>query len=202
MSSRGDDEVVWALSGSDGKELWVMRLGPATRQGMPQGSEGPACTPTVDGERLYVVGLGGDLACLRVNDGKIIWHLSLQRDFGGRVPTLRFNESPLIDGDKVICTPRRPRRNYGGPRQVDGQDDLEEPDARRCRRRPLWPRRRSRWLRWRPRWFRSCLRLSHRWGRPLRYCARRGCMASDWTAQVVALTALDHQAMGFLLKLG
>src|SRR5436853_6076239 len=29
MSNRGDDEVVWALSETDGKELWVTRLGPA-----------------------------------------------------------------------------------------------------------------------------------------------------------------------------
>ena len=27
MSNRGDDEVVWALSETDGKELWVTRLG-------------------------------------------------------------------------------------------------------------------------------------------------------------------------------
>src|ERR1019366_795070 len=54
MSSRGDDEVVWALSEKDGKELWVVRLGPAVKQQAPQGKEGPACTPTVDGELLYV----------------------------------------------------------------------------------------------------------------------------------------------------
>ena len=29
MSNRGDEEVVWALSESDGKELWVTPLGPA-----------------------------------------------------------------------------------------------------------------------------------------------------------------------------
>src|SRR5271157_2413634 len=36
MSDRGEDEVVWALSEKDGKELWVTRLGPAFRQQMPQ----------------------------------------------------------------------------------------------------------------------------------------------------------------------
>ena len=105
MSNRGSDEVVWALSETDGKELWATRLGPAFAQGMPQGKEGPGCTPTVDGERLYVLGLAGDLACLQVQDGKIVWQVSLTRDLGGRVPTWRFNESPLIDGDKLICTP-------------------------------------------------------------------------------------------------
>jgi hypothetical protein len=62
MSNRGDDEVVWALSEKDGKELWATPLGQASQQGMQQGKEGAGCTPTVDGERLYVLGMGGDLA--------------------------------------------------------------------------------------------------------------------------------------------
>jgi outer membrane protein assembly factor BamB len=105
MANRDEDEVVWALSEADGKTLWVARLGPAVSQQVPQGKEGPSCTPTVDGERLYVEGMGGDLACLQVTDGKILWRRSLTRDFGGRVPTWSYRESPLIDGDKVICTP-------------------------------------------------------------------------------------------------
>jgi outer membrane protein assembly factor BamB len=108
MSNRGDDEVVWALSEKDGKELWITRLGPPAPQRMPQGKEGPGCTPTVDGERLYVLGLGGDLACLQVQDGIILWQRSLTRDFGGRVPRWSYRESPLIDGNKVICTPGGP----------------------------------------------------------------------------------------------
>jgi len=105
MSNRGEDEVVWALSEKDGKETWVSRLGPAFKQQAPQGKEGPACTPTVDGERLYVEGLGGDVACLQVKDGKILWQRSLTGDFGGRVPMWSYRESPLVDGDKVIVTP-------------------------------------------------------------------------------------------------
>src|SRR5437764_1962210 len=89
MSKRDDDEVVWALSETDGKTLWVTRLGPALQQRWPQGREGPGCTPTVDGERLYVLGLGGDLACLQVRDGKILWQRSPTRDFGARLPTGR-----------------------------------------------------------------------------------------------------------------
>ncbi|MGA2656496.1 MAG: PQQ-binding-like beta-propeller repeat protein, partial [Verrucomicrobiota bacterium] len=105
MSNRGEDEVVWALSEEDGKELWATRLGPAVQQQVPQGKEGPACTPTVDGEMLYVEGLGGDVACLQAKDGKVVWQHSLTRDFGGRVPMWSYRESPLVDGDKVIVTP-------------------------------------------------------------------------------------------------
>jgi len=105
MSNRGDDEVVWALSEKDGKELWVERLGPAFRQRASQGREGPACTPTVDGQRLYVEGLAGNVVCLQVKDGEIVWQRSLTEDFGGRIPNWSYRESPLVDGDKVICTP-------------------------------------------------------------------------------------------------
>jgi outer membrane protein assembly factor BamB len=105
MSNRDEKEIVWALSEKDGTTLWVTPLGPAIQQRMPQGREGPACTPTVEGERLYVLGLGGDLACLQVKDGTIIWRRSLTRDFAGRPPTWSYRESPLVDGDKVICTP-------------------------------------------------------------------------------------------------
>jgi outer membrane protein assembly factor BamB len=106
MSSRGEDEIVWALSEADGKEVWAARLGPAFEQrGWPQSKEGPGCTPTSDGERLYVEGMAGDVSCLQVKDGKILWQRSLQNDFGGKLPTWSFRESPLVDGDKVICTP-------------------------------------------------------------------------------------------------
>ena len=105
MSIRDKDEVVWALSEKDGKELWAVRIGPAQSQRMPQSREGPGCTPTVDGERLYVLGMGGELACLQVKDGKIVWHLDAAREFGARAPMWSYRESPLVDGDKVVCTP-------------------------------------------------------------------------------------------------
>jgi hypothetical protein len=66
MGTRGEDEVVWALSEKDGKEVWVARLGPVVQQGMSQSKEGPGGTPTVDGDRLYALGMGGALACLGV----------------------------------------------------------------------------------------------------------------------------------------
>ena len=60
ISNQGDNEVVWALSETDGKTLWTTRLGPAYQGGPSQGNEGPACTPTVNGKLLYVLGMGGE----------------------------------------------------------------------------------------------------------------------------------------------
>ncbi len=105
ISKRDLEEVVWARSEKDGSEIWEVGIATLHEGGMRQGIEGAGCTPTVDGERLYVIGHGGDLVCLQSRDGEILWRRNLITDFGGRLPTWRFNESPLIDGDKVICTP-------------------------------------------------------------------------------------------------
>ncbi|QDU87481.1 outer membrane biogenesis protein BamB [Pirellulimonas nuda] len=105
MSHRDGKEIVWALSEADGKELWASPLGDAAKQGVPQSKEGPGGTPTVEGDRVYVIGMSGRLACLDASDGKIVWQKSLVDDFGGAPPMWSFRESPLVDGDKVICTP-------------------------------------------------------------------------------------------------
>ena len=103
MSYRGDDEVVWALEEATGKELWAVRIAAADRNvGYGEGSR---CTPTVDGDVLYALGVSGDLVCLETATGKEIWHKNLLKDFGGRVGGWRYSESPLIDGDKLLCTP-------------------------------------------------------------------------------------------------
>jgi len=108
MSNRNGKEIVWALSESDGQQVWATPLGDAVQQGVPQSKEGPACTPAIDGNRVYVIGMGGRVACLSVEGGKILWQRSLTQDFGGILPMWSYRESPLVDGDKLICTPGGP----------------------------------------------------------------------------------------------
>jgi hypothetical protein len=105
MSNRGDDEVVWALREKDGQEIWAVKIEAAFPTTWQQSKEGPSATPTVDGDRLYVMGLAGNVVCLQAADGKIVWQRSLMAEFGGRMPMWHYRESPLVDGDKVICTP-------------------------------------------------------------------------------------------------
>jgi outer membrane protein assembly factor BamB len=105
MSNRGDDEMVWALSEKDGKEIWAVRIAGAFPTSWPQSKEGPSATPTVDGDRLYVMGLAGNVVCFQATDGKVVWQRNLMADFGGKMPMWSYRESPLVDADKVICTP-------------------------------------------------------------------------------------------------
>lgn len=121
MSNRDEQEVVWALSEQNGQELWATPLGPAVVQQLPQSKEGPACTPTIDGDRLYVLGMGGRLDCLNVQDGEIVWRRNLAEDFGGVVPAWSYRESPLIDGDRLICSPGGPEATVVALNKVTGE---------------------------------------------------------------------------------
>jgi outer membrane protein assembly factor BamB len=103
MGNRGQTEFVIALREKDGTELWATAVGPVRSQG--GGYPGPRCTPTVDGDRVYALGLNGDLLCLAVRDGQEQWRKDLTKDFSGQPGGWGYTESPLIDGDKLICTP-------------------------------------------------------------------------------------------------
>ncbi|HEY2412781.1 MAG TPA: PQQ-binding-like beta-propeller repeat protein [Pirellulaceae bacterium] len=99
-----DDEFVQALNVADGKTIWTSRVG---KVGENQNAHYPGArsTPTVDGERILVLGSDGDLACLETKSGKIVWTKNLKRDFGGKTGYWAYAESPLVDGDVVVCTP-------------------------------------------------------------------------------------------------
>jgi len=105
VSNKGsDNEFVHALSAKDGKQVWSTRLGrvgPNQKVNYP----GARSTPTVDGDVLYALGSDGDLACVERENGKVRWKKSLRKDFGGQPGAWAYSESPLIDGDVLVCTP-------------------------------------------------------------------------------------------------
>ena len=99
-----DAEYCTALSAKDGKRLWTAKVGPAVREHFVMRWLSQR-TPTVDGERLYVVTVSGEWVCLTANTGKELWRKDFQKDFEGRRGTWGFCDYPLVDGDNLIITP-------------------------------------------------------------------------------------------------
>ena len=62
-------------------------------------------TPTIEGDRVYVVSGTGRLVCIDAGTGKEIWAVDVDKDFKSEWHTWGVAESPLIVDDKVICTP-------------------------------------------------------------------------------------------------
>ncbi len=101
---RGEDEVVWALDEKDGTERWSTRVAAAYRE--MEYDEGPRATPTLDGGQLFMLGAAGNLVCLDAASGEVSWSVDIREDLGGRMMSdWGYSESPLVDGDHVICTP-------------------------------------------------------------------------------------------------
>lgn len=105
ISNRGvENEFVQALSAKDGGEVWAQRIGNVGPNQGPQ-YPGSRSTPTIDGDVLYALGSDGDLACLETSSGAVRWTKNLRNDFGGKPGAWAYSESPLVDGEVVVCTP-------------------------------------------------------------------------------------------------
>jgi outer membrane protein assembly factor BamB len=102
QGARERESVVSGLNRADGKVLWTKVIG---ARGDNDRGDGPRSTPTVDGDRLYVLTENGDLACLRVADGSRIWQRNILRDFDASNINWLLSESPLVDGGRVVVTP-------------------------------------------------------------------------------------------------
>ena len=98
-------EFVTCLNVKDGKRVWQQPLTTTPGKFNDGWGGGPRSTPTVDGDRLYVLGATGDLVCLKTDKGSVVWTKNLVSDFGGKIPTWGYSESVLIDGDQLVCTP-------------------------------------------------------------------------------------------------
>jgi outer membrane protein assembly factor BamB len=102
----GPDEHVSCLEEATGKQVWKAKVGPAyNKHGKNESWNSSRATPTLDGDRLYALTPNGSLVCLETAAGKERWRKDLRGNFGGRVGGWGYAESPLIDGDNVVCTP-------------------------------------------------------------------------------------------------
>jgi len=117
IGTRDNNECILALDANTGKELWVANIGGVLEN---RWGEGPRGTPTVDGDRVYAMSGKGDLACINIADGKVVWTASMTA-MGGKTPGWGYTESVLVDGDKVVCTPGGSKGALAALNKADGK---------------------------------------------------------------------------------
>lgn len=93
-------ERVLCFSAADGTQLWKHEYACPYEISYPAG---PRVTPTVDETRVYSLGAEGNLFCLSVEDGSVIWSKDFKEAFGAKTPFWGYSGHPLVDGDKLIC---------------------------------------------------------------------------------------------------
>jgi len=85
----------------EGQIKWKVPYGRSWTQSFPE-TRGSA---TVEGDRVYVISGTGQLVCLNVADGTILWKVNVDKEYKSEWHIWGVSESPLIVDDKVICSP-------------------------------------------------------------------------------------------------
>lgn len=120
-STEDKDEALRCFKEENGEFIWKTKTGPAWEKGQPnwQSSRG---TPTVDGELVYVVTPHGLLVCCETATGAERWRKDLIKDLEGKKgDNWGYSESPLIDGDQLICTPGGEKTTIAALNKLTGE---------------------------------------------------------------------------------
>jgi outer membrane protein assembly factor BamB len=105
LVQRDDGEWAIALDAASGKEKWARKIAPAYKNSY---GNGPRSTPAIDGGFVYVQSVTGPLACLKTDDGSVVWQHNLLSDFGMKNTTWGLSASPLVEGNVVLAIPGAP----------------------------------------------------------------------------------------------
>jgi outer membrane protein assembly factor BamB len=111
FDNQNDKETLHAIGANDGRELWRTPIADVFAD--EQGPSGPRCTPLVDGDRAYAQSGKGELQCLSVADGQVLWHINFMKNFGAAflgedspVPGAAehgYTAAPVIIGHRLIA---------------------------------------------------------------------------------------------------
>jgi outer membrane protein assembly factor BamB len=94
------EERVLCLDEASGKILWTHSYPVKYSISYPAG---PRCTPNVDGKLVYTLGAEGNLICLSIDKGQVVWSRDLKQDYGTKAALWGYAAHPLIDGDRLLC---------------------------------------------------------------------------------------------------
>jgi outer membrane protein assembly factor BamB len=104
-------ETLRALDARNGSEAWRSSVDNVFAD--EQGPSGPRCTPLVDGDRVYAQSGKGELRCLGVADGHVLWRVNFTNDFSAAfqgedtpIPGAAehgYTASPVIEGNRLFA---------------------------------------------------------------------------------------------------
>jgi outer membrane protein assembly factor BamB len=97
----GDNVRLTARDAATGKFLWKYEY-PTEYVDRYNYEPGPRACPVVDGDRVYLYGPDGVLCCVRVADGKELWHVDTKAKYFFQQNFFGAGSVPLVDGDLII----------------------------------------------------------------------------------------------------
>jgi outer membrane protein assembly factor BamB len=109
----GDEEIVECLHAETGATNWQFRY-PTDFEDRYGYNNGPRASPVIDATRVYTVGAQGQLFCLDLGTGKVLWKRDLAAEYRVRQDFFGTASTPLVEGPVLIVNVGAP----GGPSVV------------------------------------------------------------------------------------
>src|SRR5437773_2106828 len=109
----GNEEIVECLHRETGATNWQFRY-PTDFEDRYGYNNGPRSSPVIDAARAYTVGAQGQVHCLDLATGKLIWKRNLESEYLVRQGFFGTASTPLIEGQLLIVNVGAP----GGPSVV------------------------------------------------------------------------------------
>lgn len=138
-------EVCLALNADTGAELWATPVG-MTRYGNDggnsgtndnKGGDGPRSTPSIDGDRVYVLSSDLVLFALEAGSGKAVWARDLTKDHKAPNITWKNAASPLVHGDLIYICAGGPGEALLAINKRDGQTAWKGEDDKMTHATPV-----------------------------------------------------------------
>lgn len=114
IHAMGGKEVVECLEPETGKRFWKFAY--PVQLGSSYGTaDAPRSGPVIDGDLVFTVGVRGDLHCLDLLSGELVWKTNLDEEYGPAPFFFGRGGCPLVYGDQLIV-------NVGGDMCVGSFD--------------------------------------------------------------------------------
>ncbi len=123
-SADAKNDIFRCLDAESGRELWHLTY-PAPQK-MDYGNA-PRATPVIHNGLVYLLGALGQLHCVTLDTGKVVWKRHFTEDFAARPPEWGFCSSPLVVDDMLIINPGGPTASIAALDRVTGKTVWETP---------------------------------------------------------------------------
>ncbi len=107
----------------EGKQIWQVAYGKSWDQSYPN----TRSTPTIEEDRIYIISGVGELVCLNAETGDINWKINVDQDYQADWHVWGVAESPLIVGNKVICSPASAVATFVAFDKMTGEEIWKSP---------------------------------------------------------------------------
>lgn len=98
----GKQYLVEALNAKTGKLIWNKALPSEYLPGGPDPDSGPKSVPLIHNKHIYLLGTGGNLFCLTLDEGTIVWQKNILETYRSPSGYFGSGSTPVVINEKLL----------------------------------------------------------------------------------------------------